>query len=68
MKKFIKNAKQLKQGETYLIHYSSDVNKLANFVNSNNGLNHFFDITGQFSFSDNYINSENVKLQHVKCY
>jgi hypothetical protein len=68
MTKFIKNAKQLKQGETYLIHYSSNVNKLANYVNSNNGLNHFFDITGQFSFSDNYINSENVKLQHVKCY
>jgi hypothetical protein len=68
MKKFIKNAKQLKQGETYLIHYSSNVRKLADFVNCNNGLNHFLDITGQFSFSDNYINSENVKLQHVKCY
>jgi hypothetical protein len=68
MEKFIKQAKQLKQGETYLIHYSSDIKKLATYVNCNNGLNHFFDISGQFAFTDSYINNGKVKLEHIKHY
>ncbi|MNJ01839.1 hypothetical protein D3C73_1615970 [compost metagenome] len=57
---------KLQRGEAYSITYKSiNKTKIATFVSAGDGVNMFFDISGQFGLSDAYIASGSVVITEL---
>lgn len=55
---------QFEYGETYLIDYGV-VSKPATFIKNQDGNNHFFDISGEFTLSDEFISRGKVTISEL---
>lgn len=55
---------QFENGGTYLIDYGV-VSKPATFIKHQDGVNHFFDMSGEFTFSDEFISRGIVTISEL---
>lgn len=62
------NNKLIEKFDNVLITYDEELNSLASYRGSHNGIHEFKDISGEFSLSQQFIDKTGIKFEKIKSY